>query len=756
MKRGVNDMFNISLILFYMVSIILFAYTIICLRRNTEISTSMGRAFFFASIMTSAYGITIFSNNYLVMSICHTLVFISIDWMLYFLNMFIYQYTRYEAERSWNTIFALILVIDSIILAINPFYNIALDYEVIYYGTQVFLKYVPKILYDVHLTLCYLLVLNCIHILLKRIGRTAACYRIKYYYVIGVIVAIIIANGIFLFIPNQIIDYSILLYVLAAFAFNYFINEFTPTKLIGDLHRIVVDSSHDAILIYDDNGELLTLNESARNLFDEDKIFNIKSSPMADDDINEEKVYEKIINNRYYEINLQRIFDNNKRLSALVFILHDITEAKELLIHEHMSAIFDGLTNIYSRRGFFEGCEEFDLKGKDYSLVVMGINNFKAINSLYGIHIGDKVLIDIANRLRSVNFEQDIIYGRTAEAKFAILVETSKLSVLFELLNSISIEIEGDIQIIVNSYFGYISVDDPSKSYEYYYERALRALAEAKYSAVHPHVHYDEAAENRINFEQKLYLSMNRALIDKEFYIVLQPQVDIETHKVIGAEALARWHHAKLGEISPGIFIPLFEQNGFVKKLDVFLWREACRNVVEFQKQFGEDFYVAINVSQKDIIDEDVPTIFANLVDEYKIKPSSLHIEITESACMENRDILINTLDKLKELGFVVEIDDFGSGYSSLNILTELSYDIVKLDMKFMENYQLERNNIVLSAITEMIGKLGASIIVEGIESEAQEECVKEIGCRYVQGYYYAKPLTVDEFVEYTKSCNDM
>ena len=237
------------------------------------------------------------------------------------------------------------------------------------------------------------------------------------------------------------------------------------------------------------------------------------------------------------------------------------------------------------------------------------------------------------------------------------------------------------------------------------------------------------------------------AITSGEIQVWYQPQINYETREIAGAEALCRWNHKKLGFISPGEFIPILEESGLIYDLDCFIWERVCRDLERWNRQ-GIHRSVSVNVARCDIKEEyDIPNHFRNLLKTYELTPDQLRIEITESAYADNSDIIIDVTKKLQEYGFEVEMDDFGSGYSTLNMLKDIPVDRVKLDYYFLtKSGDLEKGNIIVSYIIRMVRDLGMKLIAEGIEDVSQAEFLTKNGCSYMQGYYFGKPMPVQEF----------
>ena len=258
---------------------------------------------------------------------------------------------------------------------------------------------------------------------------------------------------------------------------------------------------------------------------------------------------------------------------------------------------------------------------------------------------------------------------------------------------------------------------------------------------------------NKIVRNQEITSNMEIAIKERQFEVWFQPQYNHTNGKLVGAEALVRWRHPEKGLIPPGDFIPLFEQNGFIYELDKYVWRETCRYLRKWMDETGDTLPVSVNVSRYDIYREDLVDVISGLVKEYNIPIELLRLEVTESAFAKNTNLIVNIVKKLVDLGYTIEIDDFGSGYSSLNTLRSVPAQVIKLDMKFLdENDDNERSGNIIESVIRMTKWLGMSVIAEGVETKNQGDFLKSIGCSYVQGYLYARPMPAKDYEEHLKT----
>ena len=237
---------------------------------------------------------------------------------------------------------------------------------------------------------------------------------------------------------------------------------------------------------------------------------------------------------------------------------------------------------------------------------------------------------------------------------------------------------------------------------------------------------------------------MQTAITDRQFMMYLQPKYSIAKNEIIGAEALVRWHHPDRGMIYPNQFIPIIEENGFIKKVDYYIWAEACRFIKKCENAGFKSCPVSVNVSRIHLKDNDCIQVLSDMIKSNDIPKSLLELEITETA--DDQQISMKAL-QLKEEGFTLLMDDFGSGYSSLNILLETPFDVIKLDKKFMENMMVSgKGKLILEQVVLMANKLELGLLAEGVETKEQVDLLQKIGCDQVQGYYYAKPMPEEEF----------
>lgn len=411
-------------------------------------------------------------------------------------------------------------------------------------------------------------------------------------------------------------------------------------------------------------------------------------------------------------------------------------------------ATYDELTGIYNKQAFYTKTKEMllDNPDKNFDLLRINIERFKVLNDLFGESTGDKLLRYIGKFLKEINLPL-CVSGRLYADNFVVCYEAGKGD---------SRRMINTLQMVADSFainnrtilsFGLYRIDDKTLPVSVMCDRANMALWKAKGNFKNPYCEYDEKMRQQVLKEQKIINAMEMAIQNKEFTLYLQPKYDIEQGTIIGAEALVRWISQENGFISPGDFIPVFENNGFVYEVDKFIWEESCRYLRKWLDEGREVHPISVNVSRIDLYDPKLVKHLVDLREKYQLPSQYLELEITESAYTEDPEQIITITRQLREAGFVILMDDFGTGYSSLNMLKDIQIDVLKLDMGFLKSsdYSAKGGNI-LTAILKMAESLKMQTIAEGVETKEQVEFLKSIGCKYVQGFYYSKPLPVGEF----------
>ena len=413
----------------------------------------------------------------------------------------------------------------------------------------------------------------------------------------------------------------------------------------------------------------------------------------------------------------------------------------------------DHLTGLYTKDFFTEYIRQIEKYNpeKKMDIMVINIEHFHLINELYGRKQGDKVLICIADILSKLFDQTQDIGCRTEADYFYVYSEngTNYEDVLVGLLSGLEESVPSSH---VRLRMGVYSDVDKSLMAENWIDRAKTACDRIRGDYSRHIAYYNNEFYEKSKYQERLINDIDDAIASKDLIVFYQPKYGIQCDTPIlkSAEALIRWKHPEFGMISPGDFIPLFESNGLIQKLDRYVWKEAARQVGEWKKTYGISVPVSVNVSRMDIYYPKLRDDFKELLKENGLETNELMLEITESAYADNADQLVNVIENLRSDGFVIEMDDFGSGYSSLNMLTTIPIDALKMDMKFIRNMQKDEKSMKLVELVLDIAKfLQVPVIAEGVETEEQLMLLKERGCDIIQGYYFSKPVPPDEFTKF-------
>lgn len=406
----------------------------------------------------------------------------------------------------------------------------------------------------------------------------------------------------------------------------------------------------------------------------------------------------------------------------------------------------DTLTGLLTKEAFYHKVEYILASGDTgYRVVAADMERFKVFNDTYGEAEGDKLLKYIAKEFCRTFGKDHLIAHGYADQFFLFIKEAEELE---RKLLQISRNVQNYLsstRVIIK--FGIYDIGENEQVVRAMCDRASLAIGTIKNQYDRVFCYYNDTLREKLVIEQKITSIMNQALAQHQYQVYYQPKFDADSESVVGAEALVRWIHPEYGFLSPGEFIPVFEKNGFITEMDKYVWEEVCIFLKKQKESGKENIPISVNVSRKDIYNANLPEFFPKLIEKYELEPRWLHLEVTESAYSENPQQLIKVVTQLREKGFIIEMDDFGSGYSSLNALSEIPIDVLKLDMKFIQNEFLHKNsNNIISSVINLAKWMNLLIVAEGVESKEQLERLRELKCNIIQGYYFARPMQEADF----------
>ena len=539
----------------------------------------------------------------------------------------------------------------------------------------------------------------------------------------------------------------------------YFALYYRPMQLLDRMLSGIVSEMSDALYVFDPTGTCIWANEKGaalaelhENHYDEatttlTEIFG-DLSPASE----AERIHRVIGSGkeiRYYTLEENKVTDKDKKLTGTYLRIHDSTEEKLRIKQEMYAATHDILTGIYTREYLYQRIAEMlnANPGTEYIIIYVDVKNFKVVNDIFGTDFGDEAIKGIADWIRN-DLSDNARFGRLAGDTFGVCMPKKEFrhDFLEDVLSKYTVKSEkAEYHLLIHC--GIYIIDDISTDISVMFDRAHLSLSTIT-EEYHNHIaYYDNTIREKLVWNQHISTQLPEAIEKRQICPYLQAIAD-RSGRIVGAEALVRWIHPEYGFLSPADFVPLFEKNGLIVDVDKYMWRCACEILAQWKKE-KRDLFISVNISPKDFYFTDVVSEIKGLVKEFDIEPSRLRIEITETAMMNDGDKRMSMLQVFRESGFIVEMDDFGSGYSSLNMLKDMPVDLLKIDMKFLgKSKDQSKANTIVKNIINLSMELGIATLTEGVETEEQFALLAEMGCGLFQGYYFAKPMPLTDFLK--------
>lgn len=478
--------------------------------------------------------------------------------------------------------------------------------------------------------------------------------------------------------------------------------------------------------------------------------------------------YEKMGINDWYVVNLVPDETIAKELTEILFIVFIATiilngaivivciyidianQNKNRKIFK--TAYIDPVTHLGNLQYFRETSEiylETHKHSKNKYIISLDINKFKAFNNIYGYKFCNDILASVGNILKK-ELPKDSIICRLYSDVFAVVLKSDKeISIL---LNKIAEDVSNlnvdDTSISLNISMGVYKINKKDTNIDNILNKVYMSRSKIKGQYEKLYYIYDETLENQLLEEQAIESSMKSALANKEFKIYYQPKFYPDSKKLAGAEALVRWYKGDT-IVPPNKFIPLFEKNKFIIKLDLYIFEQVCKDMASWKEKYNYSPIISINVSKEHFVNPSFIDEYVEIAKKYGIDTSNIDLEITESATIDKEIDILGIMHKIKDLGFTISIDDFGTGNSSLGMLQSMPIDIIKVDKVFVDKIDFNSNKNIINHIIFISKELEVETIVEGVETDEQFEYVKNLGCTMIQGYYFSKPLPIEDFEKY-------
>ncbi len=416
----------------------------------------------------------------------------------------------------------------------------------------------------------------------------------------------------------------------------------------------------------------------------------------------------------------------------------------------------DKTTELYTREAFFSYVKkQIELTPtKEWSILCFSFINLNQIADLFGEDASNQLLYDTSLKLRRVLKKYGSILGRVWNDSITIALPSSTITDYNDDLNDVFDFIQNyPLSVRINIKAGLCIIEDKKIPIRTYCDRAKTALGSIKDSYYVNFAIYDKELDERLKFENKLVLEAEKAIEEDQFKVYFQPKVDLSSGEILSAEALVRWMHTEEGLLSPIRFIPLFEHNGFITEIDLYVFKKTCEYLRKWIDNGLPMISLSVNISRADLLNVNLPDMLLNYIEKNSLNPKLLHLEITETSFVDEAEQIYKMISRLRTLGFIIEMDDFGSGYSSLAMLNSAPIDIIKLDIQFLKNRRKNQNDDrIFPLMARLSSDLNLPVIVEGVETLDDADYLLSHAFKYGQGYYYSKPMPADTFEAMLKS----
>ena len=698
------------------------------------------------------------SQNELLSTIGSYTYFIGMTLMAFSLFDFTLAYCNVPWRNHRKKCFVIyaLLTLDIVQFLFNPLFGHAFDMTAIVVDGELYYKLIPHWGQAYHRIVVYLAFLTSLIIFIVKTIRVPRIYAEKYYIIMFTMILAGIWQSYSIFFGGPI-DRSMIGLAVCGILIFYFSIFFRPLKLLDRMLANIASQMPEALFFFDAGERCIWVNDKGSKLLEisNDNLDDIperlvsifKDLGEGQDNWRIRKAILLGDSMRYFTLERHQITDAKKRNIGSFLNIQDNTGD----VHRHQQEMYDAthdkLTGLLNKDALFQKIKEKISQKSDtpYWIAYFDIKDFKLVNDIFGNSMGDYVLQKIAKWLR-VHSASNWVYGRLTGDAFGICFasDTPNVKMVEQQISKFSIS-NGTIDHNILIHVGLYKITDPNVDIAIMFDRAKVALNTIK-DDYNKHVAtYDNTMRDQVLWDQKISAQLEKAIQEKQLQPYLQPIVE-KNGKIIGSEILVRWIHPQDGFLPPIKFIPIFEQNGMIADVDKYMWRCACEAIASWTGD-KSNLFISINISPKDFYFMDVYAEISDLVTEYKINPARLRVEITESVMMTDVENRIAILNKFRESGFIVEMDDFGSGYSSLNQLKDMPLDVLKIDMKFLGSaINNKRSETILRHVIKMAEELGLFSLTEGVETKEQYDMLNEMGCNLFQGYYFAKPMPLSEF----------
>ena len=685
------------------------------------------------------------------------LYFLGMNFVMFAMLRFTFEYCNIQAKEAWRWFAYGLLIVDSIQILSNLVLHHVFGLEKIFVEGEVYYRLVPYFRQNLHRAIDYGIFFAILIIFIVKVVRASRLEVERYAMILIAMIVVGVWESWYIFsrtpVDRSMIGFGV--FGLLVFGLSVY---YQPVRLLDRMLASMASELPDSVLCFDLNRNCLWANSRAISLLgvtraELDRIPQIlidllgDAPPETGEDWTEQRRVNLNGKKRDLFIQKKTILDDRKRIAGSFLNIRDNTEELEALESERYLATHDNATGLYTRDYLCQQIrKELDEHPeKEHYLVVASVDEFEVVTDVFGTAFGEHALKKITEWLYE-DVPAGTIYGHLGGTDFGACIPASRFDPEhLEKELSHCVIWENSVEQHVFIHFGVYRITDPSMELSVMFDRARIPLSAIRGDMKKFVGFYEEKLRDQILWNHKISAELPDALREGQIVPYLQPIMDAGG-LLVGAEILARWNHPTEGFLSPGSFIPVFEKNGLIAEMDRYVWRSACVILADWQKA-GRNLFLSVNISPRDFDVMDVEAELRSLVKEYGIEPSRLRLEITETAVGSDPEGRLRILNNMRRDGFLIEMDDFGSGYSSMNMLKDMPLDLVKLDMVFLQKSEdVERAKTIVQTIIRLTQQLGILSLMEGVETDQQYQILSNMGCQFFQGYYFSKPVPLEEF----------
>ena len=701
--------------------------------------------------------IIILSGTEILSTIGAYMYYIGMDFLMAGVLHFTFRYCRitWPSRGLRNLVFAFLLA-DVAQLLLNPFFHHAFDLVPIDVGGFDYYRLVPHIGQNFHRLVDYGILAGVLTIFTIKTIRSPRLQAERYSVILITSLLVTIWETAYIFSGTPI-DRSMFGFGVFGLLVFYFSLYYRPMRLLDRMLSGVISEQPDAMFFFDQNQRCIWMNEAGGKLlhFEEEDLSgvgNALAKRFGDRHPGEDSWSDQILTDTEYGQQVCRLTKRpliyNRRMNGFYITVRDETEEQRETELKLYNARHDRLTGLFNRDYMYDRVKDLLVRypEKEFLAVYADISDFKMINDIYGYSFGDFALQRVAEWVEE-DIPEESVCGRLGGDTFGVCLpadafdqERTEKKLSNFLVN------DGTTKHNLMIHIGVYRITDRGTDVSVMFDRAHMAVTTIKQDYHTITAWYEDGMRNQVLWNRQISNELKDALRQGQIRPWLQPIVD-RNGKTVGAEALVRWIHPKDGIRPPYSFIPVFERNGMIADLDLYIWRCCCSILQRWQKE-GDERFISVNISPKDFQFLNVGEELKKMVKEYSVDPAKLRLEITETVMMTNPEKRMEMLEDLRKNGFIIEMDDFGSGYSSLNMLKDMPVDVLKIDMAFLRKTEDRggRGQMIVREIIALARELNIISLTEGVETAEQYGQLQDMGCEMYQGYYFAKPMPPEDF----------